>query len=722
MYQHLRVEFGSDRIASVRLFARDSTANVLHTGLLADLERFLQELATRPDLRGVLLTSDRGDFLAGEDLDELLEALEGQPDPLELRHAITRTSRLFRAIEISGKPWVAAIHGAALDAGLELALACHYRVASASSHTRLGLTQVKYGLMPAAGGTQRLPRLIGLRPALELMLQGTELDGLRGAQLRVVNEVCSPESLLETARRWLLAQPEPRQPWDQKGFAIPGGADPLHPSTVETFSVGTTRAAAATHRNHPAPLAILSAVYDGCRVPFDRALQVEAEYCTRVLLSGVPARMIRSLVVEKRAADRLVRRPAGIPGRPARAVGVIGAGMMGSGIAHVCASAGLEVILLDTTPAQAERGKAYSQRLLRASVEGGLTDESAAQTVLGRIHPGTDFAPLARCDLVIEAVFEDRQIKADVTARAERALPATALFATNTSTLPIGGLAQMSRRPEQFIGLHFFSPVERMELVEVILGAKTSQATLAIALDFARQIGKTPIVVNDRRGFYTSRTFGTFLGEGYALLEDGVAPAIVENVARHVGMPVGPLAASDEIGLDTILRINRQGAADLGTAWKESPGCSLLRHMVDELGRLGRKSAGGFYDYPQEGRKRLWPELRTLTASGGKQTVPLEHVRLRLLHIQALETTRCLEEQVLTSRAEADLGSLYGWHFPAHTGGTLSYIDGIGLSRFIGECEMLAQHYGERFAPSQWLRAQAAQGCPRQSPSKSSRS
>jgi 3-hydroxyacyl-CoA dehydrogenase/enoyl-CoA hydratase/3-hydroxybutyryl-CoA epimerase len=454
-------------------------------------------------------------------------------------------------------------------------------------------------------------------------------------------------------------------------------------------------------------------VYEGTLLPIEAALRIESRHFAKLLAGPVARNLMRTLFVNKGRADKLVRRPAGIEHRPVKAVGILGAGMMGSGIAHAAASAGIDVVLLDTTTEKAQEGRAYTAKILQKDVAKGRRSESDAQRVIGRIAFTMQFADLKNCDLVVEAVFEDRQLKASVTRQTEEVVRDDIVFATNTSTLPINGLADASRRPQQFIGLHFFSPVDKMPLVEVIVGKRTSQETLARALDFVGQIRKTPIVVNDSRGFYTSRVFATFVHEGIRMLAEGVRPALVENAARLAGMPVGPLAVSDEVSLDLLWKVIRQGESDLGTAFVRPPGYEVVRHFVEDLKRIGRRGGAGFYDYPADGRKRLWPGLADVYPLAKVQP-PVEDIRLRILCIQALETVRCFEENVITDAADADLGSILGWGFPSWTGGTLSFIETVGFDRFVTICDRFEALHGERFKATAQLRERAAGGQPYQ--------
>jgi 3-hydroxyacyl-CoA dehydrogenase/enoyl-CoA hydratase/3-hydroxybutyryl-CoA epimerase len=473
--------------------------------------------------------------------------------------------------------------------------------------------------------------------------------------------------------------------------------------------VGTSLLAAKTQHNYPAPIAALSAIYEGCIVPIDTGLDIESQYFGQLLAGPVARNLMRTLFVNKTAADKLVRRPKGVEKSTVKKLGILGAGMMGAGIAYVSAKAGMEVVLLDTDQASAEKGKAYSTSLLDKAIARGKSTEAKKEALLSQITATTDYSALEGCDLVIEAVFENVQVKADVTAKTEAVIPASAIFASNTSTLPITGLAKASKRPESFIGIHFFSPVDKMPLVEVIVGEKTSDEAIARSLDYIQQIRKTPIVVNDSRGFFTSRVFGTYTSEGIRMLAEGVNPALIENSAKMAGMPVGPLAVSDEVSLELGWKVGIATAEALGVPYPSDPAQEVTLKMVKELDRMGKKSGKGFYDYPQDGKKHLWPGLAEHFPLVSEQPT-VEQIKQRLLHRQALESARCLEEGVLSHAEDGDIGSIFGIGFPAWTGGALSYIDTIGVANFVAECDELAKNCGDRFKVSDWLRARANAG------------
>lgn len=707
----LQFDLGQDGIAVISLDLPDRSVNVFTAELVADLEHAVERVLVDETIQGAVLTSAKSVFLAGADLKALVGAYDAGIDALTASQRFARENRLFRRMETGGKPFVAAINGLALGGGLEICLACHHRVLLDSPKAKIGLPEVSVGLLPAGGGTQRLPRLIGIEAALPLLLEGNPLGPQQAVKLGVVDELATTGQLIEKARAWALANPQAQQPWDRKGFQVPGGAGPLASHAARTFRDGTAILKHKTQGNYPAPLAILSAVYEGTQSTLDVGLRIEAKYFGTLLANPVARNLMRTLFINKGAADKLENRPQDVEARPVRKVGVLGAGMMGAGIAHVAAAADIDVVLLDASQENAEKGKAYSQRLLDKQVERGQLSAEQAAALLARIVPSTEYALLDGCELVVEAVFENRAVKAEVIGRAEAMLPPGATFCSNTSTLPITGLAEYAKRAEQFIGMHFFSPVERMPLVELIIGKRTSEETLAHALDFVGQLKKTPIVVNDSPGFYTSRIFCTFIDEGMAMLAEGVAPALIENAARQAGMATGPLAVTDEVSLDLQLKVAQQAADDgLEDKFRRLHALPVIQRF-NQLGRLGRKSGSGFYDYPVGARKQLWSGLAELYPLADAQPA-VEEVRDRLLYIQALESARCVEEGVIDRASDADLGSILGIGYPSWTGGALSFIDSVGLQHFVLRCEELARRHGSRFEPSEWLRERANRNMP----------
>jgi 3-hydroxyacyl-CoA dehydrogenase/enoyl-CoA hydratase/3-hydroxybutyryl-CoA epimerase len=680
--------------------------NVLTPGFRKDLAECVEKVASDPAIRGAVIGSAKSSFMAGADIKDMVGAYDRGTTAREASEFSWSLHKLFRRMETCGKPLAAAINGVALGGGLEVALACHYRVIEDGPKAGVGLPEVTIGLLPGAGGTQRVPRLIGIPAALRMITEGKQLAPADALKQGLVHEVAPATEIVERARQWILKGGEGVQPWDKKGFKVPGGVGQTSPAAAQAFMAGTALISRATMRNYPAPVAILSCIYEGTQVPIEQGLRIESKYFGKLLAGPVARNLMRTMFVNKGLADKLARRPSAPPKSQVRRLGILGAGMMGAGVAYVSAKAGMDVVLLDSTLELAEKGKDYSRNLLAKEVGRGKRSQADADAILARIKTTASYDDLAGADLVIEAVFENREIKADVTAKTEAVIPKNAVFASNTSTLPITGLAQASKRPSQFIGIHFFSPVDKMPLVEIILGKKTSEDTLARALDYVGQLRKTPIVVNDSRGFYTSRCFGTFVYEGMAMLQEGVNPALIENGAKMAGMPVGPLAVADEVTIDLQWKVIKQTEADLGRRFDKPVAYDVVQKFVEELKRPGRRFGAGFYDYPQDAKKHLWAGLSGVYPRAVQQPA-VEEVQKRLMYIQALETARCMEEGVVTTAAEADLGSILGWGFPAWTGGTLSYIDTVGIRQFVAECDRLAKRYGKRFKPSKWLRERA---------------
>ena len=697
-----------DGIATLEWDLPGRSQNVLNEQSMAAFAAAAQKALADPAVKGLLVASAKADFIAGGDLEMLLKATDAQAmsDNLKQWH------RLFRTLETTGKPVAAALNGTTLGGGLELALACHYRVAADNPKARFGFPEVTLGLLPGAGGTQRAPRLMGIQAALLFLTEGKRIKAAEAQKQGLIHAVVPAGKEREAARAWLLEAAakggKTLQPWDQKGYRIPGGGV-MTPSGMQTFMAGNAMLREKTHDNYPAPKHILSCVFEGMQTDIDTGLAIETRYFVNLVRSPVAKNMIRSLFFFMQEANKLARRPKDVPTQKFTRIGMLGAGMMGAGIAHAAAAAGLEVVLLDATLEGAGKGKAYSEKLLQKRVARSQLTQDGAAAILARIKPTTDYKDFAGCEMVIEAVFEDRALKADVTKKTEAVIGKEALFASNTSTLPITGLAEASARPANFIGLHFFSPAEKMPLVEIIMGKQTSPATLARSMDFVRAIGKTPIVVNDARGFYTSRVFGTYLSEGMALLQEGVAPALIDNAGRLAGMPVGPLALADEVSIELVHKIARQTRADLGSKYVERAADQVAALMVDKLGRLGKKSGHGFYEYPADARKHLWPGLAEHFPVRAEQP-SLEQVVERLMLIQSIETVRCLEEGVLTSPQDADVGAILGWGYPPFRGGPIGQIHTMGVANFVAACDRLAEQCGERFRPGESLRKKSAEG------------
>ena len=716
-YENFSFDVDSDGIALATWDMPGRSMNVLSQSSMADIASIIEKIMSDDSIKGAVITSGKGAFCAGADLSMMGGQAggsgEGSPEDRVkgMYEGNLKFNMLLRDLETCGKPVVAAINGTALGGGLEVTLACHYRVAADNPKTQLGLPEAKVGLLPGGGGTQRLPRLIGAGAALPIILQGSSLNPQKAEKAGIVHKVVPADSLIDEARKWIREVGDAEQPWDKKGYRVPGGG-PNDKGGSQVFTIGNAQLHKQTHGNFPAQKYILSCVYEGLQVPIEAGLRIESRYFTKLLMDPRSKAMIRSLFLSMQELQKGARRPAGVPEFKVKKLGILGAGMMGAGIAYVSAQAGMEVVLLDTDQANAEKGKAYSQKLLEKALERGKTTQDKMDATLGLITPTTNFDDLKGADLVIEAVFEDRDIKAGVTKKAEPMIAEGGIYGSNTSTLPISGLAQAYSKPEEFIGIHFFSPVDKMQLVEIIMGEKTNDETLAKAMDYVKQIRKTPIVVNDSRGFYTSRCFGTYVSEGLAMLGDGIKPAIVENVGKMTGMPMPPLALNDEVSLELGYKVRQQTKKDLGDKYVEGPADKLIEKMVVELGRPGKKAGKGFYDYPEGGKKKLWPGLADLVETKVEEADPelVDEYKKRFLCIQALEAARCFEEGVVTDVRDADVGAILGWGFAPWTGGPLSYIDMQGAKAFVELCDSLAQKYGERFKPNALLREMAEKG------------
>jgi 3-hydroxyacyl-CoA dehydrogenase/enoyl-CoA hydratase/3-hydroxybutyryl-CoA epimerase len=621
-----------------------------------------------------------------------------------------RMSGLFRKLETSGKPWVSAINGACMGGAFELSLACHGRVAADSDKVKMALPEVKVGLFPGAGGTQRVPRLTDQQQALQMLTSGQQLTPQKAKAMGLIHEIAAPDKLIETAKAMIRNGLKPVAPWDEKGFKLPGG--PIYSAAgANLWPPAIAILRRETYGNYPAAAAILKCVYEGLLVPFDTALRIEQRYFTEILQSKEAAAMIRSLFVSLQELNKGARRPAGVPETKFTKIGVIGAGFMGAGIAYVTAKAGIPVVLVDRDMEAAEKGKAHSDGLISDAVKKGRAKPEEKEKLLSLITPSADYADLAGADLVIEAVFEDSGVKKTATEKAEAALKAGAVFASNTSTIPITSLAKNSVRPKDFIGIHFFSPVDRMMLVEIILGKKTGDKALAVAIDYVRAIKKTPVVVNDTRGFYVNRCVLRYMSEAYKMLIEGVPAPMIENAAKAAGMPVGPLALTDETAVDLAQKIMKQTIRDLGEKAVDPEQMKLIDTLVDKHGRFGRKNGKGFYDYPPKpAKKKLWPGLKDLYPQKRPEDVDYEELKRRFLVTIALEASRVMEEGIVTDPREADVGSILAFGFAPFTGGVLSYIDGIGPKEFVAIAKALQKKYGVEFKPPKLLLDMAAKG------------
>ncbi|TVT92530.1 3-hydroxyacyl-CoA dehydrogenase NAD-binding domain-containing protein [Pseudomonas sp. RGB] len=711
MTDAIRYEKGQDQIVVLTLDMPGQSANTMNGVYREAMAAAVARLEAEKDgIAGVVITSAKKTFFAGGDLNELIKVDKAHAK--EFYDGVLVLKAQLRRLETLGRPVVAAINGAALGGGWEICLACHYRVALDDNSTQLGLPEVTLGLLPGGGGVVRMVRMLGLEKALPYLLEGKKVRPQQALQAGLINALAMDrDELLAKSRAWILANPEARQPWDNKAYQIPGGT-PSNPKVAQMLAIAPSILRSKTHGCFPAPEKILCAAVEGAQVDFDTAHLIETRYFTELVTGQVAKNMIGTFWFQLNDINAGSSRPQGFAPYVTRKVGVLGAGMMGAGIAYVSASAGIDVVLKDVSLAAAEKGTAHSAALLDKKISRGQLTAEQRDTILARIHPTQDDADLAGCDLIIEAVFEDRELKARVSAAAQRVVGSDAVIASNTSTLPISGLANAVPDQGKFIGLHFFSPVDKMPLVEIIKGAHTRDETLARGFDFVLQIKKTPIVVNDSRGFFTSRVFGTFTNEGIAMLGEGVAAPMIETEARKAGMPVGPLAVSDEVSLSLMSHIRQQTAKDLqaeGKAPPTHPATLVIDLLVNEYKRTGKAAGGGFYDYPQGAQKHLWPELKARFEQPDNQISP-QDVRDRLLFIQAIETVRCVEEGVLRSTADANVGSIFGIGFAAWSGGALQFINQYGLNDFIARARYLAEQYGERFSPPALLLEKAAQG------------
>jgi 3-hydroxyacyl-CoA dehydrogenase/enoyl-CoA hydratase/3-hydroxybutyryl-CoA epimerase len=710
----IRFDRDADGIVTLTLDDPAQSANTMNEGFIVSLAATVDRLeAEREDVTGVILTSAKKTFFAGGDLNDILRSEPGQAEAVMAN--VTRIKGPLRRLETLGKPVVAAINGAALGGGLELALACHHRVAVNANSVQIGLPEATLGLLPGGGGVVRTVRLLGIVTALtQVLLQGQRHRPEQALALGLVDElVDSAEDLVPAAKTWIAANPSPVQPWDTKGYRIPGGtpATPALAANLPAFPANLRKQLKGAP--YPAPIAIMSAAVEGAMVDFDNAQTIETRF-----------------FFDMQKANSLFKSYGGGEREPVKKVAVLGAGMMGAAIAYVCAKSGMEVVLKDVSFEAAERGKGYSKAILdKAIARGKSTDEKAAQ-ILGRILPTGRPEDTAGAELVIEAVFEDPAVKNAVFAEIDGFIAPDALLCSNTSTLPITLLGEGVSRTEDFIGLHFFSPVDKMPLVEIIKGAKTSEEALGRALAVVKQIGKTPIVVNDSRGFFTSRVIGTFTNEGIAMLGEGIPAASIEQAASQAGYPAAVLALMDELTLTLPRKIREETKAGIlaeGKTWEPHPADAVVDKMIDDFGRKGRSTGSGFYDYVDGKRVGLWPGLAD--AFGGDQQIPFEDMKERMLFIEAIETVRCLEEGVLNTATDANVGSILGIGYPGWTGGVARYMDQYhgargatgeehgatgeerrGLPGFIARAEELAQRYGARFTPPQLLRDKAASG------------
>ena len=708
----------ADGVATITWDVAAKSMNVMSTQAFFDLNGLIDACLADGAVKGVIITSAKKDFAGGMDLNVIAQMRAG--GSAAIFDGVMGMHKILRKIELAGmdpktkkggKPIVAALPGTALGIGLELPLSCHRIIAADNPRAKIGLPEILVGIFPGAGGTTRLVRKLGALGAAPFLLEGKLSSPKEAKATGLIDEVVEPDQLLTRAKEWILAAKDADlvKVWDDKSYKMPGGT-PYHPAGFMTFVGANAMVLGKTMGVYPAAKALLGAVYEGALVPFDVALKIEARQFTSVLMNPSSTAMIRSLFINKEALEKGANRP-NVADQTVKKLGVIGAGMMGAGIAYVSANAGIDVVLIDSTAEAADRGRAHSEALLDKGIKRGKVTPETKAAVLGRIMATTDYAALSGCDLVVEAVFEDPKVKAEVTAKVEAAVGADCVFATNTSTLPISDLAKASQRPDQFIGIHFFSPVDKMALVEIIRGKQTGDRAVAKALDFVRQIRKTPIVVNDARFFYANRCIIPYINEGIRMLAEGVEPALIENAAKLVGMPLGPLQLVDETSIDLGVKIAKATKAAMGADYPDDAVDAVLFWMADQ-GRLGKKSTSGFYAYSDKGeRLGLWEGLAARFPRAPAQP-DLATVQHRLLMAQVLEAVRAFEEGVLTDIREGDVGAILGWGFAPWSGGPFGWLDILGAARAIDICAGLQDSFGARFAAPALLRDMAAKGTP----------
>jgi len=694
----------ADGVGTLTINQTENSANLFSEEFIARYIEVAQQAIADENVKGVIVTSGKPIFMAGADLNALLEDIT---DKKAFTDNLMQLHRSLREIETGGKPFVAAINGTALGGGLELCLACHHRIAINSTKIKLGFPEIKVGLFPGAGGTVKAPYLLGIQTALMYLLQGIEARPPKALKDGLINAVAeNEEEMLAAAKKFILETPNPVQPWDNKKHRIPGGAL-WTPNGVQTMVGASGNVGKLTHGNYPSAQKIIKVIHDGIQIPVDRALEIEARNFTHAVCTKEAKNMIRTGFFAIQDAAKGKARPKDEPKYEINKLGILGAGMMGAGIAYVSAKAGMDVVLKDVTVEGAEKGKAYSSMLLDKAIAKKRSTPEKKETLLAKITPTDDPNAVEGRDLIIEAVFENVELKDRVTKETEAVLGEDKVYGSNTATIPISLLAKSSARPENFIGIHFFSPVDKMPLVEIIVGEKTEDKAIAAAVDYTVAIKKVPIVVNDSRGFFTSRCFGTFVSEGMFLLEEGVPAPMIERVATKIGMPVGPLAVHDEVSLTLSVHIFESDPSEKKAFEKRT--YNLVKNLVENHQRTGKKDGAGFYDYPKGGQKKLWAGLKEIFPPK-PGAIEEEEVKKRLLHRQVLESYRCLDEGVLRSTTDGDIGSILGWGFPIFTGGALSYIDYVGMDNFIEDCDRFKAAYGEHWEVPQSLRDLASAG------------
>jgi len=710
-YSTFKVEIDADGIATVLIDVPGVSMNLWNEQLINEFDDWVDHFIGSDDICGVVLASGKEScFLAGADL-QMLEDMHGNCDRQSRDGLIEKLTSCLRKLETGGntsvqlmkgnvfaKPVAAAVEGLALGGGLELVLAAHYRVVDNNPRIKLGLPESQLGLIPGAGGLQRAMRLAGLRFATEMGVSGRSIDPVTAHANGLIQQLSPVGESIAFAKTWIKANPRVIQPWDAQGYKIPGGSGALDPRAIQLFVGENGKAQKVTRHNYPAIQAVLSCLYQGMILPIDLALSNDTKSFRKLLADRVPQRMIRAIFSSKKYLDSGQLRPVEVPQSKLDTIAVVGTGLMGSGIALASAMAGARVLILDQDKGIAEKGKNFAQDRLKLLAARSGIDSSACQSIMERIIPTGSYADIAEADLVVEAVFEDPDVKTLVIRQVETHLRTDAIFATNTSTLPISQLSRHCERPDRYIGIHFFSPVERMALVEIIPGAKTGKSTLAVALDFARMIGKTPIVVKDVRGFYTNRIMPVYLAEAMIMVMEGVKPALIENAASLIGMPVGPLALIDETALSLHHQLMVSTQRELGADYQPLGHEALLEKMVKDLRRNGRRGEGGFYDYHEDGTKRLWLGLAAHFPLASDQP-SVEDVKERLLYGQLIPAIHCLADGIVSDRQSADVGAILGWGFPTWTGGPIGYIEHIGVNEFLTCANRIAEKYGERFRP-----------------------
>ncbi|GJD79300.1 enoyl-CoA hydratase [Methylobacterium gregans] len=718
--KNFRFETDADGVALATWDMPGRSMNVITEAVMDELAQIVEAVAGEAGIKGCVITSGKDNFSGGADLTMLqglgrayeeLRATAGEEAAMvRFFEESRRLSLLFRRLETCGKPFAAAISGICLGGAFELALACHHRVVSDDPKTRVGLPEIKVGLFPGGGGTQRVARLMQTGDALQMLFKGEQIRPQMAKGMGLVHAVAPKDEIIAQAKAWILGGGSAVAPWDVPKFKAPSGKV-YSPAGMMIWPPANAIYRRETHDNYPAAKAILASVYEGLQLPMDLGLRVESRYFAMILRTTEAQAMIRTLFISMGELNKGARRPKDVPPTALKRVGVVGAGFMGAGVAYVTANAGLDVVLIDQSIEAAEKGKAYAHKLVTDQINKGRAKTADREALLARIRTSADYADLKDCDLVIEAVFEDPRVKADVIRQVEAAIGPDAVFASNTSTLPITGLAEASARPERFVGIHFFSPVEKMMLVEIIRGRATGDRAVATALDYVRAVRKTPIVVNDSRGFFANRCVTAYLLEGHKMLLEGVPPAMIESAGRQAGMPVGPLSLNDEVALDLGLKIARATEAQLGPDAVDPAQKQLLVELVENQGRLGRKNRKGFYDYPEGAPKRLWPGLKELQPTHlDPDSVDFAELKHRLLVVQALEAARTVGEGVVVDPREADVGSILGFGFAPFTGGALSYIDFMGAGAFVALAQSLESRHGPRFSVPENVLAMARDG------------